>query len=195
MSRYEVVTIIGEIEGHEEIGGGVKTTKYENVIPLLTALEENDEVEGILIIVNTVGGDVACGLALAELIAGLSKPTVSLVLGDCHSIGVPIVVAADYSFIAPTATVVLHPVRMRGTILGTKQTMKQFKSIQDRILSFVADHSNCPENELENMIMDSQMFSSDLGTIMVGEEAVNAGIINAVGSIHDAIAKIKDKTN
>lgn len=186
----EIISIIGEIEGHENLNRDSKTTRYDHMLPLIASMERNDDIKGILFLVNTVGGDVSCGLALAELIAGITKPTVSLVLGDSHSIGVPVAVAADYSFIVPTATVIIHPVRMSGTILGTNQTYKQFKSIQDRIISFISAHSNCPENELENMMMETQMMAKDLGTILVGCEAVDAGIINECGNIHQAFEKL-----
>lgn len=186
----EIISIIGEIEGHQNLNHDSKTTKYEHMLPLLASIERDEKIKGILFLVNTVGGDVSCGLALAELISGITKPTVSLVLGDSHSIGLPVAVAADYSFIVPTATVVIHPVRMSGTILGTNQTYKQFKSIQDRIIGFVASHSHCPENELENMMMETSMMAKDLGTILVGSEAVDAGIINECGNIHQAFSKL-----
>ncbi len=164
----EIISIIGEIEGHDNLGKDGKTTKYEHMLPMLAGIERESKADGLLFLVNTIGGDVSCGLALAEMIAGLSKPTVSLVLGDSHSIGVPVAVATDYSFIVPSATVVIHPVRMSGTILGASQTYKQFKSIQDRIIGFIAAHSRCPENELESMMMETHMMAKDLGTILVG---------------------------
>ncbi len=187
----KTICIIGEIEGHDNIPKEGKTTKYEHILPMLAEIENDEAVQGVLFLVNTVGGDVSAGLALAEMIAGLSKPTVSLVIGDSHSIGVPIAVAADYSYIVSTATVIIHPVRMNGTILGTRQTYKQFKSIQDRIVGFISDHSQCPVNELENMMMETSMMAKDLGTILVGEEAVEAGIINEPGTIKDAYDKLK----
>ena len=188
----EIISIIGEIEGHENLGKDGKTTKYEHMLPLLAGIERDNKADGILFLVNTIGGDVSCGLALAEMIAGLGKPTVSLVLGDSHSIGVPVAVAADYSFIVPSATVVIHPVRMSGTILGASQTYKQFKSIQDRIIGFIGAHSRCPENELESMMMETHMMAKDLGTILVGQEAVDAGIINEVGHIGRAFEKLRE---
>ena len=187
---FETIYILGEIEGHDG-GGSDKNTKYDEIIPRLVSIENNDDVEGVLFVINTMGGDVSAGLALAEMIAGLSKPTVSLVIGESHSIGVPIAVAANYSFIVKSATVVIHPVRMTGTILGTSQTYRQFRSIQDRIVRFISEHSRCGEESIEKMMMDTSMMSSDLGTILVGEEAVEAGLIDENGSIDKAWNKLK----
>ena len=187
---FETVYILGEIEGHDG-GGSDKNTKYDEIIPRLVSIENNDDVEGVLFVINTMGGDVSAGLALAEMIAGLSKPTVSLVIGESHSIGVPIAVAANYSFIVKSATVVIHPVRMTGTILGTRQTYRQFRSIQDRIVRFISEHSRRGEESIEKMMMDTSMMSSDLGTILVGEEAVEAGLIDENGSIDKAWNKLK----
>lgn len=187
---FETVYILGEIEGHDG-GGSDKNTKYDEIIPRLVSIENNNDVEGVLFVINTMGGDVSAGLALAEMIAGLSKPTVSLVIGESHSIGVPIAVAANYSFIVKSATVVIHPVRMTGTILGTRQTYRQFRSIQDRIVRFISEHSRCGEESIEKMMMDTSMMSSDLGTILVGEEAVEAGLIDENGSINKAWNKLK----
>ena len=187
---FETVYILGEIEGHDG-GGSDKNTKYDEIIPRLVSIENNDDVDGVLFVINTMGGDVSAGLAIAEMIAGLSKPTVSLVIGESHSIGVPIAVAANYSFIVKSATVVIHPVRMTGTILGTRQTYRQFRSIQDRIVRFISEHSRCGEESIEKMMMDTSMMSSDLGTIHVGEEAVEAGLIDENGSIDKAWNKLK----
>lgn len=187
---FETVYILGEIEGHDG-GGSDKNTKYDEIIPKLVSIENNDDIDGVLFVINTMGGDVSAGLALAEMIAGLSKPTVSLVIGESHSIGVPIAVAANYSFIVKSATVVIHPVRMTGTILGTRQTYRQFRSIQDRIVRFISEHSRCDEESIEKMMMDTSMMSSDLGTILVGEEAVEAGLIDENGSIDKAWNKLK----
>ena len=187
---FETVYILGEIEGHDG-GGSDKNTKYDEIIPRLVSLENKDDVDGVLFVINTMGGDVSAGLAIAEMIAGLSKPTVSLVIGESHSIGVPIAVAANYSFIVKSATVVIHPVRMTGTILGTRQTYRQFRSIQDRIVRFISEHSRCGEESIEKMMMDTSMMSSDLGTILVGEEAVEAGLIDENGSIDKAWNKLK----
>lgn len=186
---FETVYILGEIEGHDG-GGSDKNTKYDEIIPRLVSIENNDDVDGVLFVINTMGGDVSAGLAIAEMIAGLSKPTVSLVIGESHSIGVPIAVAANYSFIVKSATVVIHPVRMTGTILGTRQTYRQFRSIQDRIVRFISEHSRCSEESIEKMMMDTSMMSSDLGTILVGEEAVEAGLIDENGSIDKAWNKL-----
>lgn len=190
VKEYEVINIIGEIEGHDNSGPNIKTTKYEHLLPRLIEAEENKEVKGLLVIVNTIGGDVSCGLAIAEMIAGMSKPSVSLVIGDSHSIGVTISVATTYSYIAPSATLVLHPVRMNGTILGAKQTYRQFATIQDRIVHFISEHSDCTTDEIEKMMTDTSMMSKDLGTILVGSEAVDCGLINEVGSISKAITKL-----
>lgn len=187
---FETVYILGEIEGHDG-GSSDKNTKYDEIIPRLVSIENNDDVDGVLFVINTMGGDVSAGLAIAEMIAGLSKPTVSLVIGESHSIGVSIAVAANYSFIVKSATVVIHPVRMTGTILGTRQTYRQFRSIQDRIVRFISEHSRCGEESIEKMMMDTSMMSSDLGTILVGEEAVEAGLIDENGSIDKAWNKLK----
>ena len=187
---FETVYILGEIEGHDG-GSSDKNTKYDEIIPRLVSIENNDDVDGVLFVINTMGGDVSAGLPIAEMIAGLSKPTVSLVIGESHSIGVPIAVAANYSFIVKSATVVIHPVRMTGTILGTRQTYRQFRSIQDRIVRFISEHSRCGEESIEKMMMDTSMMSSDLGTILVGEEAVEAGLIDENGSIDKAWNKLK----
>ena len=185
-----LLSIIGEIEGHDNASKDGKTTKYEHILPILAKAEKNSEIKGILFLVNTVGGDVSAGLALAEMISSMKTPTVSLVLGDSHSIGVPIAVATDYSFIVPTATMVIHPVRMSGTILGAKQTYRQFQSTQDRILSFVARNSSCSKERLEEMMMETTMMAKDLGTVLVGEDAVKEGLINEVGGIARAYEKL-----
>lgn len=185
-----VLTIIGEIEGHDNLGKEGKTTKYEHLLPILAKAENNSDIKGILLLVNTPGGDVSAGLALAEMIAGMSKPTVSLVVGDSHSIGVPLAVAADYSYIVPTATVIIHPVRMSGTVLGANQTYRQFQTTQDRIISFIEAHSDCSKNALEKMMMETTMMAKDLGTVLVGQEAVDVGIINEIGDIKTAYRKI-----
>ena len=190
-----VVTIIGEIEGHENSGKEGKTTKYEHMLPMLAKAENNPEIKGVLFLVNTVGGDVSCGLALAEMIASMSKPKVSLVIGDSHSIGVPLAVASDYCFIVPSATVIIHPVRMSGTILGAKQTYRQFKTTQDRIIQFIADNSKCSVNKLESMMMETSMMAKDLGTVLVGEEAVLAGIADEMGGIREAYKKLYELIN
>lgn len=190
-SKIELMTIIGEIEGHENLNGTSKTTKYEHMLPQLAAIEENDEIQGVLILLNTMGGDVDAGLAIAEMIASLSKPTVSLVLGGSHSIGVPLAVATDYSFIVPSGTMLVHPVRMSGTMIGAKQTYDYFKKIQDRITGFVEKHSRAERDRLEELMMNTGEMTKDLGTILVGEEAVREGLINEVGGIHTALNKLR----
>ena len=184
------LTVIGQVEGHVEAPQGQKTTKYEHVIPQLVAVQEDPAIEGLLVLLNTVGGDVEAGLAIAEMIASLSKPTVSLVLGGCHSIGGPLAVSADYSFIVPSGTMVIHPVRMSGTVIGAKQTYDYFKQMQDRIAGFVASHCHVSEERMTEMMMNTQMLTKDLGTILVGKQAVSEGIIDAVGGISDAFAKL-----
>lgn len=193
-SRIELMTIIGEIEGHENLNGSSKTTKYEHILPQLAAVEESDEIKGVLFLLNTMGGDVDAGLAIAEMIASLSKPTVSLVLGGSHSIGVPLAVSTDYSFIVPTGTMLVHPVRMSGTMIGAKQTYDYFKKIQDRITGFVADHSGADQGRLEALMMNTGDMSKDLGTILVGAEAVREGLIDEVGGIREALAKLRSMT-
>ena len=188
--RIHLLSVIGEIEGHERLPGNSKTTKYEHVLPKLAAIEDSPEIDGLLILLNTVGGDVEAGLAIAEMIASLSKPTVSLVLGGSHSIGVPIAVSTDYSFIVKTGTMVIHPVRMNGTVIGAPQTYDYFKQMQDRILGFIADHSRAKRERLEQLMLDTGILTKDLGTILVGEDAVREGLINETGGISDALKKL-----
>ena len=184
------MTIIGEIEGHQLSAQNAKTTKYEHMIPALANVEQDESIKGILILINTIGGDVECGLAIAELIASLSKPTVSLVLGGSHSIGVPIAVSTDYSYIVPTGTMVIHPVRMNGMVIGVPQTFDYFKQIQDRITGFVCHHCNITRARFEELMMETEMLTKDVGTILVGKEAVEEGIINDTGGIGDAMKKL-----
>ncbi|MDY3909293.1 MAG: ATP-dependent Clp protease proteolytic subunit [Eubacterium sp.] len=186
----QTISIIGEIEGHDCLSQNAKTTKYEHLLPLLAKIEQNDKVKGVLFLMNTVGGDVSCGLALAEMISSLSKPTVSLIIGDSHSIGVPLAVSTDYSFIVPSATMIIHPVRMNGMVLGTPQTYSQFQQIQDRIINFIASHSQAEKNRLEELMMNTSMLSKDLGTVLVGKDAVVQGLIKEVGGINRALAKL-----
>lgn len=188
--RIHLLSVIGEIEGHECLSGNSKTTKYEHVLPKLAAIEDSPDIDGLLVLLNTVGGDVEAGLAIAEMIASLSKPTVSLVLGGSHSIGIPIAVSADYSFIVKTGTMVIHPVRMNGTVIGAPQTYDYFRQMQDRILGFIADHSNAERKRLEELMLDTGILTKDLGTILVGEDAVKEGLINATGGISDALNKM-----
>ncbi len=188
--RIHLLSVIGEIEGHECLPGNSKTTKYEHVLPKLAAIEDSQDIDGLLILLNTVGGDVEAGLAIAEMIASLSKPTVSLVLGGSHSIGVPIAVSTDYSFIVKTGTMVIHPVRMNGTVIGAPQTYDYFKQMQDRILGFIADHSRARRHRLEELMLDTGILTKDLGTILVGEEAVKEGLIDETGGISEALKKL-----
>ena len=191
-NRIHLLSVIGEIEGHENLSGSTKTTKYEHILPELAKLEDDDEVDGMLILINTVGGDVSCGLALAEMIASLSRPTVSLVIGDSHSIGVPLAVASDYSFIVPTGTMMIHPVRMTGMVIGAVQTYDYFEMIQDRILSFVAGHAQIAYDQLKRLMLNTEMLTKDLGTILVGQEAVKEGLIDQVGGIREALKKLNE---
>lgn len=189
-NRISMLTIIGEIEGHECLPATAKTTKYEHVLPKLAEIEDNQDTEGLLLLLNTVGGDVESGLAIAEMVASISKPTVSLVLGGSHSIGVPLAVSTDYSFIVPSGTMVIHPVRMSGMVIGAQPTYDYFKQMQDRILSFIAAHSKAKEDRLEDLMMNTGMLTKDLGTILVGKEAVKEGLIDAVGGIDQAFFKL-----
>ena len=186
-----VMGIIGEIEGHNSLPGDCKTTSYEHILPMLCHIEKDCGVKGVLFVINTVGGDVSCGLALAEMIASLSIPTVSLIIGDSHSIAVPLAVATDYSFIVPSATMIIHPVRMNGMVLGTPQTYSQFQQIQDRILDFIADHSGAEKEKLEQLMMNTSMLSKDLGTVLVGKDAVEQGLVQEVGGVSKALEKLK----
>ena len=188
--RIHLLTVIGEIEGHECLSANSKTTKYEHVLPKLAAIEDSPEIDGLLILLNTVGGDVEAGLAIAEMIASLSKPTVSLVLGGSHSIGVPIAVSTDYSFIVKTGTMVIHPVRMSGTVIGAPQTYDYFRQMQDRILGFISENSKASRDRLEELMLDTGILTKDLGTILVGPDAVREGLINETGGISDALKKL-----
>lgn len=190
--KIHLITIIGEIEGHDNLGSGSKTTKYEHILPQLAAIEDSKDIEGVLILLNTMGGDVEAGLAIAEMIASLSKPTVSLVLGGSHSIGVPIAVSTDYSYIVPTGTMVIHPVRLNGMVIGVQQTFDYFRQIQDRITGFVCAHCKIAKARLEELMMETGVLTKDVGTILVGNEAVDEGIICQVGGIRDAVAKLHD---
>lgn len=181
------LTIIGQIEGHYILPQNSKATKYEHVIPALVAIEEEPAVKGLLVILNTVGGDVEAGLAIAELIAGMKKPVVSLVLGGGHSIGVPLSVAAKKSFIVPSATMTVHPVRMTGLVVGVPQTYNYFERMQDRIVKFICDNSKVSETDLRRMLHNTAELATDIGTVLSGEEAVKCGLIDEIGSLGDAI--------
>lgn len=189
----EIITIIGEIEGHDIVSNSIKTTKYEQLLPKLAGLEANPEVQGILFLLNTMGGDVEAGLAIAEMIASMSKPTVSLVLGGSHSIGVPIAVSTEYSIIVPSATMMIHPIRSNGTVLGTRQTFEYFQKVQERITAFVAHHCRITEEQYESLMTETTMLNKDMGTLLIGQEAVDAGLIKTTGGIRDAILYLSQR--
>lgn len=191
-SGIELFTIIGEIEGHEVLSGSTKATKYEHLLPKLAQAEEDEEVEGILILLNTLGGDVEAGLAIAEMIASLSKPTVSLVLGGSHSIGGPLAVSADYSFIVPTGTMTIHPVRSTGMFIGVIQSYRNMEKTQDRIIRFIAEHSKISQERLMELMLDPTQLVKDVGTMLEGEEAVREGLIDEVGGVRQAFAKLRE---
>lgn len=188
--KIHLLSIIGEVEGHENASGNSKTTKYDHVLPKLAEIEDDPGVGGLLILLNTSGGDVDAGLAIAEMIASLSIPSVSLVLGGSHSIGVPLAVSADYSFIVPTGTMMIHPVRMSGMVIGTSQTYEYFELIQDRILSFVEGHAHISYEQLKRLMHNTKMLTKDLGTVLVGSQAVAEGLIDEVGGIKQALQKL-----
>ncbi len=190
--KIQLLTIIGEVEGHENASGSCKTTKYDHVLPKLAQIEDDASIDGLLILLNTSGGDVDAGLAIAEMIASLSVPSVSLVLGGSHSIGVPLAVAADYSFIVPTGTMMIHPVRMSGMVIGTSRTYEYFDMIQDRILTFVESHAHIAYDQLKNLMHNTKMLTKDLGTVLVGEQAVKEGLIDQVGGIREAVKKLHE---
>jgi len=193
--NIRMMSIIGEVEGHENLGSSSKSTKYEHVLPQLAMVEENDEIDGVLILLNTMGGDVEAGLAIAEMIASLSKPKVTLVLGGSHSIGVPIAVSGDYSFIVKTGTMVIHPVRMNGMTIGVPQTFDYFRLIQDRITGFVAEHCEIKEERFLELMMETEILTKDVGSILVGEAAVKEGIIDEVGGMKEALRKLHELIN
>lgn len=186
--QIHCLTIVGQVEGHYLLPSQNKTTKYEHIIPQLVAIEESDEIEGLIIILNTVGGDVEAGLAIAELIAGMKKPTVSLVLGGGHSIGVPLAVSAKRSFIAPSATMTIHPVRMSGLVLGVPQTLDYFEKMQKRITRFVTDNSNIKADKFSELMMNIGEMVTDVGSVLEGEAAVECGLIDSIGSLSQAMS-------
>ncbi|MGG5462296.1 ClpP family protease [Clostridium sp. B9] len=186
----QVLTIIGQIEGHSVQPPQTKTTKYEHMIPQLIDLEQNDKIKGILFVLNTVGGDVEAGLAIAEMIRSLKKPTVSLVIGGGHSIGVPLATASQYSFISPSATMIIHPIRMNGLVIGVPQTFKYFNKMQERINDFIIRTSGIKLEVLKEMMMQTDELLNDMGTILVGEEAVECGLINEVGGVKESLDKL-----
>lgn len=186
------LTIIGQIEGHMVLPPQNKTTKYEHLIPQLVAIEESKDIEGVLLILNTVGGDVEAGLAIAEMISTMSKPSVSLVLGGGHSIGVPLSVCTDYSFIASTATMTIHPIRMTGVIIGVPQTYEYFNKMQERVVNFVTRHCGISKDRFNALMLRTGELANDVGTVLIGEEAVENGLIKQVGGLKDAVKKLKD---
>ncbi len=182
------LTIVGQIEGHQILPSSAKSTKYEHVMPLLAALEESDEIDGLLVLLNTVGGDIEAGLGIAELISSMTKPTVSLVLGGGHSIGVPLAVSAKASFIAPSAAMTIHPVRLNGLVIGVPQTFAYFERIQERIIQFVTRNSNVKRETFTKMMLQTGELAADIGTVIYGEEAVSIGLIDHIGGLSDALA-------
>jgi len=184
------LTIIGQVEGHQVAPENVKTTKYEHVLPLLAGIEESEEIEGLLLLLNTVGGDIEAGLAIAEMIAGMKKPSVSLVLGGGHSIGIPLAVCTKRSFITPTASMTVHPVRMTGLVVGAPQTFRYFQRIQEQIAHFVTTNSNISAEQFESYMMATGEMATDVGTILYGQEAVSSGLIDELGGLNDALAAL-----
>ncbi len=191
-NRIYCMSIIGEIEGHTILPPQSKTTKYEHIIPELVRVEEDSSIDGLLLLLNTMGGDVEAGLAIAEMIAGMSKPTVSIVLGGGHSIGVPLAVSAKYSLIVPSATMTIHPIRMNGTVIGVPQMFNYFNKLQDRLIDFVVRNSSIKRKAFRELMMETKKIANDVGTILFGEEAAECGLIDGVGGISDAIGKIKE---
>ena len=186
------LTIIGQIEGHYALSGENKTTKYEHVLPQLVAIEESRDIQGLLVLLNTVGGDIEAGLALAEMIAGMKKPTVSLVLGGGHSIGVPLAVSAKQSFIAPSATMTIHPVRINGLVLGVPQAFLHFQRMQERIIRFITDHSHISHDTFTELCMNTDEMATDMGSVLDGQTAVDVGLIDRLGSLSDALNALHD---
>ena len=184
------LTIIGQIEGHQTLPESVKTTKYEHILPLLAGIEESEEIDGLLLLLNTVGGDIEAGLAIAEMIAGMKKPTVSLVLGGGHSIGIPLAVCTKKSFITPTASMTVHPVRMTGLVVGAPQTYRYFHRIQEQIADFVTDNSAISKEQFEKYMMATGEMATDVGTILYGKEAVSSGLIDKLGRLSDALQAV-----
>lgn len=191
-SNIYCLSIIGQIEGHVMLPPQTKSTKYEHVIPQLIAVEESKEIEGVLIVLNTVGGDVEAGLAIAEMINSISKPTVSLVMGGSHSIGVPLATSANYSFISPSAAMTVHPIRMNGLVIGVPQTFEYFKKMQDRILDFVERTSRITKEKLLSLMQETDELLNDMGTILIGKQAVDIGLIDEVGGVSDSIKKLRE---
>src|SRR5690625_379425 len=191
-SNIHVLTIIGQVEGHMQLPPQNKTTKYEHILPQLIAIEQNPKIEGVIILLNTEGGDVEAGLALAEMIASMSKPTVSIVLGGGHSIGVPIAVAAKHAFIAPTATMTIHPIRLTGMVIGVPQTFEYLDKMQDRVIQFVTEHSHIPEDDFKELMFAKGNLTRDIGTNLIGKEAVEYKLIDDVGGVKEAMEKMNE---
>lgn len=191
VSPIQIISIIGQIEGHINLPPENKATKYEHIIPQIVLIEQNPEVKGMILLMNTVGGDVEAGLALAEMIAGMSKPSVSLVLGGGHSIGITLAVSATYSFISPTASVTVHPIRMNGTIINVPQTFDYFDKMQQRIVKFVCSHSKISEEEYRRLMLQTGGLANDMGTVLVGKEVVDCGLIDGIGTFAEATKKLK----
>lgn len=190
-TAIQTLIIAGQVEGHYALSAQTKSTKYEHILPQLVAVEESDEIDGLLILLNTVGGDVEAGLAIAEMIAGMSKPTVSLVLGGGHSIGVPLAVSANRSFIVPSATMTIHPVRMNGLVIGVPQAFTYFSKMQQRIVDFIVRNSGVKEDVLRRLMLETDELIADIGTVIDGNEAVKIGLIDAAGTLSDAIRTLK----
>lgn len=188
--RIKLITIIGEIEGHDAVSGSTKATKYEHLLPMLAEIEDSCEIDGLLILLNTLGGDVEAGLSIAEMIASLSKPTVSLVLGGSHSIGGPLAVSADYSFIVPSGTMIIHPVRSNGMFIGVEQSFRNMVKTQDRITAFLSKHSHMTQDQIEELMLNPTQLVKDVGTMLEGPEAVAVGLIDEVGGLKEALAKL-----
>lgn len=194
-NSIHTLTIIGQIEGHFASEQNQKSTKYEQLVPLIVALEQSEDVEGVLIVLNTMGGDVEAGLGLAEMIASMKKPTVSLIIGGSHSIGVPLAVAAKRSVITPSATMTLHPVRMTGLVVGAPQTYNYFSDMQKRIVSFICRHSNANPETVNEMMMRPDMLATDVGTVLEANEAVSTGLIDRIGGLSDALSELEKMIN
>ena len=190
--KIKLLTIIGEIEGHEAVSGNTKATKYEHILPMLADVEDNEDVDGVLILLNTMGGDVEAGLSIAEMIASLSKPTVSLVLGGSHSIGGPLAVSAKYSFIVPSGTMIVHPVRANGMFIGVMQSLRNMIQTQDRITKFISTHSKISQSRLEELMLNPTDLVKDVGTLLEGRDAVREGLIDEVGGMKDALNKLHE---
>ena len=190
--RIKLLTIIGEIEGHETTSGNTKATKYEHILPMLADVEDNDEIDGVLILLHTMGGDVEAGLSIAEMIASLSKPTVSLVLGGSHSIGGPLAVSAQYSFIVPSGTMIIHPVRANGMFIGVTQSLRNMIQTQDRITKFISTHSRISQSRLEELMLNPTELVKDVGTLLEGRDAVREGMIDEVGCMKEALNKLHE---